>query len=304
MPVKMSKRVRRFLDDAHTLAALPVAKKYRPLVVDEYSFDAQLLTMSRLYRASRQFYRDLGGRFAARISCEARSLDGGLFAEEIEFAPAETELLWFKDHHGQVHDLEAEVSGLLRFNEISLFHEQNHRVIWLLLPPAPDTQVDLKRYLNFAESLVVALDIALAEATGALAVPFQRMNLLYRRPGKNTWHRRPKAEYRRYLTAVAYATYCFLGLVENKDVIKAVDYALPNQKEINRDAVRCSLGLSERFALVTNPTWQNSFGEFALSRLEVIQAKSKEPKLVLPADPLDFEAEFSLAQRVFKHYGL
>ena len=303
--VKRSKRVKTFLEDTRTLATLPVDRRHIALALEEYCFDAQLLTLSRLYRTSRKSYRDLGGRFASRISSGARSLDQGLFDDSIDYSPAESEVLWLKDNIDSLAEPDAEVDALLRFNDSSLFHEQNHRILWRLLPPAPREEQSVKRYLNFAESLVVALDIALAEEVGrSLSLPLQRVGLLYRQPGKNRWQAKSKAEYRQYLLAIVFATYCFLTLIENDDVVKAVNYVLPNQKQINKDAVACSLGLSEKFALVTSPNWQRKYWQHAGLKLSELQRESTEKPLVLPDDLLDLDAELFLARRVLKHYGL
>ena len=59
----------------------------------------------------------------------------------------------------------------LRTYSTSLFHEQNHRILWKLLPPAPVEKNALRRYLNFAESLVITLDMALGDELGAKLAP-------------------------------------------------------------------------------------------------------------------------------------
>jgi hypothetical protein len=288
------------------LSALPVSKKHAKLVLNEYPFDAQLLHASRLYRESRKLYLSLGGTYAAKVCSTMRSLSAqDLFKDEIEFTPASSELMWFKDHHHEVADPEAEVKALSRFNEISVYHEQNHRVLWRLLPPAPKEERDLCRYLNFAESLVVSLDLALGDELGRKASPiFERTKAIYRPGGEHSWHRKPRAEYRRYLLALICTTYYALEILHNDDILKAVDYVLPGQKKMNREAVRRGLELSELFTRVTNPEWQARYWKSAGMKLKEMHKGAKEEPLYLPEDPLDLEAEFFYAHRVFDFYGL
>ncbi len=302
--MKRASTARRFVADLEILSRLPRSACHSALVVEEYPFDHELLTLSRLYRTSRKAYLALGGAYVPRLACAARSLAGDLFENEIYYPPAHSEVMWFKDHHRELAEgeAEAEAAALLRFNEISVFHEQNHRVVWTLLPPAPTRERELRRYLNFAESLVVTLDAALADEAGTLSGAFQRMSLLYRRAADNRWHARSRAKYRSYLLAVFCATYCVLELVENADVAKAVDYLLPGQPKINRDATRFSLELSERFALVTSQQWQRRNWRTARTKLK--RLRDDAPALRLAADPLDLGPELGVVGHVLEHYNL
>ncbi len=201
--------LKQFLKDVKALAALPTSKKHQRFHLTEYPFDLQLLTASPLYRESRKQYLSLGGKFAGRVSSTMRSLSAqDLFKDEIDFTPSAAEIIWFQKHFKDVSDPEAEFVALSRFNEISLFHEQNHRIIWRLLPPPPTESADLRRYLNFAESLVVTLDLALGDEIGAKLSPvFERLKVIYRRGGQHRWQKKSKQDYRRYLEALLCATY-------------------------------------------------------------------------------------------------
>lgn len=298
--------VQYFLEDVRALASLPTSKKHAKLLLADYPFDGQLLNASRLYRESRKFYLSLGGQFSARVCSTMRSLSAqDLFKDEIEFTPSAAELMWFKDFSHEVADPEKEIEALTRFNEISLFHEQNHRVIWRLLPPAPMEERDLGRYLNFAESLVVTIDLALGDELGAKASPvFERMKVIYRSGGQDSWHKKSKAEYRKYLLALMCSTYYLLEMTNPEDVIKAVDYVLPGQKKMNKDAVHRGLDLNELFTRVTNPLWQERYWKVAAGKLKKMHVDSEEEALYLPEDPLDLEADFFFAHRVFDFYGL
>lgn len=311
MPKKIPQRryspeVTDFLNDVQTLIQAPVSKKHQNILLSEYPFDLQLLSSSRLYRESRKLYLSLGGIFSPRVCSTMRSLSAqDLFKDEISFTPSFSELTWFSNHVHEVSDPEAEVVALSRFNEISLYHEQNHRVLWRLLPPAPKEERDLCRYLNFAESLVVMLDLALGDELGPKLSPvFERMKVIYRSGGKKPTWARSKKEYRQYLLALMCTTYYALEVVHDDDILKAVDYVLPGQKKMNREAVQRGLELSELFTRVTNPLWQERYWQEAQKKLAKMHSGSDEEPLYLPEDPLDLEEEFVLASRVFEYFGL
>lgn len=298
--------VKKFLNDVGFLCDIPVTRKYQKLLLEEYPFDNQLLCSSRLYRQSRKLYLSLGGIFLPRVCSTMRSLSAqDLFKDEIQFTPSASELLWFKDHLHDVVDPELEIEALVRFNGISLYHEQNHRVVWRLLPPPPEEERDLSRYLNFAESLVVTLDLALGDELGKKTSPvFERMKVIYRSGGHDNWSKKSKMEYRRYLLALLCATYYTLEMINSEDVLKAVDYVLPGQKKMNKDAVHRGLDLSELFTRITNPQWQARYWKLALVNLQKMHKDSQETPLYLPEDPLDLEDEFFFAHRLFDYYGL
>ncbi|MBC7742873.1 MAG: hypothetical protein H7061_11800 [Bdellovibrionaceae bacterium] len=303
---KAEKSVRDFIKDIQFLSSLPVARKYAALVVNEYPFDAQLLSASRLYRQSRTHYFAIDGKFIPRVSSIMRSLSAqDLFKNEIDFTPAQSEILWFKDHAGEVADQSAQVKALKQFNENSLFHEQNHRIIWQLLPPAPKDRLAFRRYLNFAESLVVTLDLALGDELGAKnSLYFERLNLVFRSARSDRQPKLTKREYRQYLLALTCATYCALELIHHADVLKAVNYVLPGQKIVNQHAVRRGLELSELFTLNTNPQWQNLFWQSSQKKLAKLHDQRHEQALIVAADPLDLNFEFALARSIFYYFGL
>ena len=295
-----------FLKDVEVLSLLPVSQKYRKLLLEEYPFDNQLLNISRLYRVSRKFYLALGGTFARKICSTMRGLSAqDLFKNEIDFTPALSEMMWLKNHHQEVSDPESEIKALMRFNDTSLFHEQNHRVIWQLLPPASSEKNELRRYLNFAESLVVTLDIALGDEVGnKLSAVFERLNLLYRPAGKNNLISSTKENYRKYLLAILCSTYYTLEQIERRDILKAVDYVFPQQKKLNKEAVLRSIELNEHFTKITNPLWQQRYWQSAALKLKKIHYKSKEEILFISEDPLELQEEFFYARRIFSFYGL
>ena len=295
-----------FLKDVELLFSLPISKKYKKLVLQEYPFDNQLLNLSRLYRQSRVHYISLGGTFSPKVCSTMRALSAqDLFKDEIDFTPSLSELFWFKNCHSEISDPDAEIESLTRFNEISLFHEQNHRIIWRLLPPPPKEERDLNRYLNFAESLVVTLDLALGDELGRKLSPvFERMKVIYRSGGKMSPALLSKEQYRKYLLSLFCTTYYALETIHYDDILKAVNYVMPGQKNLNRHAVQRGLEISELFTRVTNPLWQERYWKIARKKLAKIHSQSNEECLYLPEDPLHLPEEFSYVRRVFEEYGL
>ena len=295
-----------FIKDLDSLSRLPKSAQWRGMVLEEYPFDHQLLSLSRVYRHSRKSYVGLGGVYSRKVSSTMRSLSAhDLFKDEIEYSPCLTEMMWFKDHADEVSDPDNEVDALTRFSDISLFHEQNHRIVWRLLPPAPSEAGSLSRYLNFAESLVATLDIVLADELGRKLSPtFERLKVIYRCGGQTPWSGNGTKAYRSYLMAFLYATYLTLELVHDDDILKATDYVFPKQSKMNRDAVQRALELSELFTRVTNTEWQKRNLESSGKKLAKLHRGSKVEALRLPRDPLDLDAEFEVAARVLGYFGV
>ncbi len=304
----MNPDVKHFLQDVKTLSQLSTSQKYQKFAIPEYPFDNQLLTASSLYRQSRKSYLALGGQFTPKVCSMMRGLSSqDLFKNQIDYTPSMSEMMWFQKHPKDVTEPVEQMQALARFNEISVYHEQNHRVIWQLLPPAPTKSPtewrDLSRYLNFAESLVVTLDLALGDELGPKFSPvFQRLNLIYRHGGQNKWIFESKQNDRKYLLALLATTYYALEWMHTDDILKAVNYVLPNQIKINRAAVVRGLELSELFTRVTNPEWQQRNLETSSKKLKKLHQGSNRNVLYLPEDPLDLEEEFVLAREIFDHY--
>lgn len=306
MPNPSQSKISYSLNDLTYLFSLDKDKKYNRIELFEYPFDGQLLKRSAIYRQSRQHYLSLGGRFLPRLCSTMRGLSTqDLFKDEIDYTPSFSEWAWFKEQGYKMSDAWEELEALTRFNEISVFHEQNHRILWRLLPPAPTEKRDMERYLNFAESIVVTLDLILGDQLGKkTSTIFERMKLIYRPGGYDQWHLKPKATYRRYLLAVLCTTYYLLETIHTDDILKAVNYVLPGQSQINKVAVRRGLQLSELFARVTNPQWMDLNWKAAQKKLAALQKNSDESPLYLPEDPLDIDVELAIAEKIFDYCGV
>jgi hypothetical protein len=304
MTKQISKNVKQYLDDVAAISSLKKSRLYKELHVPELLFDLQMLSNSKLYRASRSHYLALGGKFKSRICSTLRSLSSDdIFKFEIEYAPAESEVLWFSKNPQFGIDAEEEMKALQRFTDVSVFHEQNHRVIWHLLPAAPADRMGFRRFLNFAESLVVTLDAALGDEVGGETSEMMfRLNLLYRPAGEAV----PANAllYRRYLVALFFATYMLLEWVDKRDIPKAVNFVFPDQTPINRQAVKRALELSGSFTEVTNPQWQSLYWRKALRNLQNFNKGKGKTRLRLPADPLDLGVEFALVHEILDYFDL
>lgn len=302
----LDSEIRGLQKSLNTLLAVPASKKYSRQSLAEYPFDAQLLSLSRLYRLSRQSYLDLGGSFSPRVCSTMRSLSAqDLFADQIDYSPIFSEIIWFKDHAHEVVDPAGMMKAFSCYNEISLYHEQNHRILWRLLPPAPKEAADFCRYLDFAESLVVTLDLALGDEIGKeLSSVFEKVKAIYRPGGEHKWSKQSKEEYRQYLRGLLYTTYLVLQLIEPADIPQAVDYVVAAPKKMNKDAVCRGQELSELFTLNTNQQWKRLYWKKAQQSLAKIQKNSNEDVFYISENPLDFEEEFIIANRVFDFFGI
>lgn len=305
MNLKTKKDTKQFLSDVRYLSKLP-ASRFRKLQLNQFPFDAEMLNGSSLYRHSRHHYNLIGGKFNPRSSSMMRSLSSqDLFKNEIDYTPSMDEIIWFKDHSAEVADPSAHVQSLKYFNENSLYHEQNHRILWALLPPAPKDRNQLRRYLNFAESIVVTLDLALGDQLGLkTSLALERLGVLYRPSGTDGWNKKSKIIYKNYLLSLFATTYLALELVDNRDILKAVNYILPGQDLINKDAVHRGLELSQLFTLNTNPQWQDKYWKVAQKKLAGLQKHRNEQPFKIAEDPLDLGFEFAVVRSILGFFSL
>ena len=125
-------------------------------------FDLQLLGLSSLYTKSRELCLKSHCRFTPSFVSSARTLSSAsLLDQQIHYSPIEDELIWAATDPLQ-KKLETHLLTLRTYST-SIFHEQNHRILWPILPPPPPGSEKLRKYLNFVESLVVTADMALGD---------------------------------------------------------------------------------------------------------------------------------------------
>jgi hypothetical protein len=285
------------------------------LHVVEQAFDAHLLSFSPLYGKARRLFLEAGGRFRPAMVSSPRSLGSPTLLDmTVEYSPLEREYLWAAvdplERRNQAH-----LFGV-RFYVTSLFHEQNHRTLWTMLPPAPALKTDsqngprlLKRYLNMAESLIIGLDMALGDELGpTLANLFYLTGATYD-PGSTVRQEigssRKSAsqqgrEYKNYLQAACYATYLNLELYDEEQIKRAITALFPSLGKMALRAARRGASLDEAFVFKTNPSWQRKH----LAQVSQVLSKKGNPGLRLPNDPLDNREYYLFAEKWFSVFGL
>ena len=276
-------------------------------------FDFHLLTLSANYRKSRRLYRGLGGLYTPALLSSGRTLSSAaLLTSQIEYSPIEQELIWTatdpleKKHPARLLELRTYCT--------SVFHEQNHRILWGLLPPPPEKTSDLRMYLNFAESLVVAADMALGDELGNYPSQLFYLAGVVYHPGTPTRQELGSARnYRNYLHAAVYATYLNLELFETHEIKKAVHHLYPNLGKYADYVLERSLKLDRKFVEKTNPFWQHRHSKkiktMGYGRSDVTQNKqpsgqSQVASLQLPHDPLDNRLIYLWAEKWMDTLGI
>lgn len=272
-----------------------------PLALSEQPFDRSLLNASALFYRSRKLYREHGGEFLATLVSSARTLSSPILLDPlIEYSPIASELIWTAQDPIQSKDPSRLLS--LRLFCTSLFHEQNHRLLWKFLPLAPRDKSGLRRYLNFVESLVITLDMALGDQLGpSLASLFYLVGVTYD-PGTTVKQELPKQRgYRNYLQAALHATYLNLEQYEPKDIHKIIIHLFPFSRSFAERAALRSSHLDLAFIERTNPSWQIKHRK---SILEKCCGHAGQPTLQIPADPLDNREQYLVAEKWFDFFGL
>jgi hypothetical protein len=276
------------------------------LALAEQPFDRHLLVLSPLFRKSRELFLAQGGEFHPALLSSPRTLSSPtLLDNKIEYSPIETELFWTATHPGERKDKARLLS--LRSYVSSLFHEQNHRILWQMLPPSPRSAQGVRRYLNFAESLVITLDMALGDELGrGIAGYFYLTGATYD-PGTTVREElKPfnRRYYRNYLQAALHATYLNLEFFEPREIPKAVSALFPGligpkgKDNWAERAAKRSGNLDRAFVWKTNPSWQKKHWEKVMKRL------SGPSPLELPDNPMDNRAQYLFAEKCFEAFGL
>ncbi len=268
----------------------------------EQPFDLHLLNCSSLYRRSRQIYLKQGGTFVPTLVSSPRTLSSAILLEQqIEYSPLERELIWSATNPIQSKNLDHLL--LLRTYCSSLFHEQNHRILWKFLPSCPpegDLE-SLRRFLNFAESLVITLDMALADGLGLeLGLLFYLTGVIYD-PGSTIWlELSKKRDYRNYLQAAMYSTYLHLEFYSEDQILKIISALFPCLSRFAQRAAIRSMRLDPLFVQNTNLSWQKR------NRNEIVRKlfRPGQPALVLPPDPMTYHQHYLIAEKWFERMGL
>jgi hypothetical protein len=272
--------------------------KRHPLSLAGQPLDSWLLSRSRLYVRSRRLFLERGGILLPALQSTPRSLSSAaLLWNRIEYTPSEAELFWAALDPEERKNPE-HLQRLRTFTS-SLFHEQNHRLLWGLLPPAPREETGLRRYLNLAESLVIAADMALGDELGPKEAETPYLAGAIYDPGtrikKEASGRRI---YRNYLQAATHATYLMLEGYEPDDLPVALQALFPNLGGLATRVARRAGELDTLFIGSTNQRWQKKH------RKTVIQALSGPQPLELPSHPMDNRQAYLIGENWFHLLGL
>ncbi len=284
-------------------AVMRLAKK-RPrrapkLHIAEQPFDGLLLSISPLYQKSRQLYLNSKGTYRSLLVSSPRTLSSPTLLEPlIQYSPIETEMVW-----AATDPIERKNSHhllTLRTYVGSLFHEQNHRTLWTMLPPPPKDAVGIRRYLNFAESLVISADMALGDELGPKMARELYMTGTIYDPGTDIRKLRlNRREYRNYLQAATHATYLNLEHYDPEQIGKGIAVLFPSIGKLSERASQRSGNLDRAFVWNTNPAWQRKHRDKVARALS-----SPQEKLILPDDPMDNRLQYLLAEKWFEALGL
>lgn len=244
-------------------------------------FDRLLLKLSPLYRRSRELFLKQGGRLEPALLSSPRSLSGAILLENhIQYSPIADELFWLTQNKLESPQRIFE----LRTLTTSLFHEQNHRILWNFLPGTPLHPSSIRKYLNFIESLVIATDMALSDSLASqVSHSLYSVGCIYD-PGTPIRKSLPKKkDYQRYLLSALHATYLYLELYPTRD-IERITTAIFGNKNWVKKACQRALQLDRQFTLKTNPIWQSR------NSLEIKQflEKRTDRSLELPDDPFQY----------------
>ena len=276
--------------------------KKHALALQGQPFDSHLLRQSPLYLKSRRLFLKQGGKFEAAVLTSPRTLSSSaLLRGKIQYSPLEDELVWVATDPIEKKSPARREKHLLELitYSTSLFHEQNHRIIWKLLPPPPSAAASLRRYLNLAESLVITLDMALGDELGPKSARGFYLSGVTYDPGTTVKQEIKDARaYRNYLQATMHATYLHLELYNRDNIRVGIEKMFPNLGAFANRASHRSGNLDELFINLTNPDWQVRNRRAVLKDLG---QKGKKP-LILSEDPSENWTQYLIAEKVFDLY--
>ena len=266
------------------------------LAVNNQPFDSALLHLSPLYKKSRQLFLKQGGTFKPTYISESRSLSSDSLLENfIEFNPIEDELLWEASNKNK--DSDQQIWKKKQFI-VNLFHEQNHRILWNLLPKTRHNQDQYFKLLNFAESLVIATDIALAhQLDKKICYFFYISRMTYQTGRGRNFLSLGRKTYRQYLNALTYSIYLFMMYCKQSDAIKVIEDLYPEfSHEQCEEIVLRAYMLNKGFRNSTNTYWQKQHG----NKFKKILQNKKRKLVDFTNDPLNYSDIYNISNDWFK----
>ena len=225
-----------------------------------------------------------------------------LLENRIQYSPTQDEILWTIQNKNlkplqQYQSLQTLVSY-----SVSLFHEQNHRILWsLLLPPKKLSKSHIQRTLNLAESIVIALDMALGDELGPLQSSLGYLSGTLYDPG-STVKFKSKREKLNYYHLAMRSTYLLLEGYDKSELTKVLPKLAPElSTELSTHAVERALKLDDLFVINTNRMWQDR--NYKIIR-DFFTKKSKKSKnhMDIQPDPDHWVSPYLLFEKVLSVY--
>ena len=267
--------------------------------------DRHLLWISPLYRRSRKLFLQTNGNFVPSYMSLVRALTSPtLIDPDIHYTPYQDELVWVTSRASFLQAFHPRLLKAMKETVTPIYHEQNHRILWdILPPPGPDYRA-FKRYLHFAESIAVALDAACSNELGhPLGQIFNNCGVLANFGDATLFQTvTNRSTYRRYLIAHAYSNYLNMELYQPRQVIEFICRHFGDLGPLAKHAAEDAIGgLNVDFVRITCPSWENQHLRYAFERLRR-RAKTGALTLTMPVDIGDSTVFESMAQRLFVLY--
>ena len=228
--------------------------KQHPLEVNNQIFDRFMLYSYPLYLKSRQLALGFDCEFQhIHSDISFQLIENTLLTNRIQIVPLENECRWtafdpqFKNSLHILHVL---------YNISSVFHEQNHRVLWSLLPKCAPGGRALKNYLNFAESLTMTLDYALAHTIQPKMAWFLQLTGVSYRGAQFRKHSKDKKNYPTFLVSFCIGQLMYFDFCKKREVKKFLYEKFQVKNEIISDAVDMAFTIESEFNTETNRQWQ------------------------------------------------
>ena len=280
-------------------------KNAHALGLKEQPFDSLLLKLSPLYRLSRRTYFAQGGIFDATLLSSTRSLSSVTLLDQcIEYSPIERELIWAATDSIDSKDTKLPHLYASIVYTTAVLHEQSHRILWHFLPgPPPMKKNDGGgfRYLNFVESLVITLDLALGDELGGdLSNILYLAGLTYELGTDIRRKKIARRVYRNYLHACLYTTYLLLQFHEPTEIRDIVMRLYGLDGKLTKLAIDRAIQLNQIFVGVTNLDWQEKNQEVVVKRL----TRKNFTPLEVPRDPMDNNVIYFWAEKWFRKMGI
>lgn len=253
-------------------------EKTHSLALPGQPFDDLFLNKSKLYKKSRELFLKQKGSFEPRLVTSARSLSSAILLENrIQYSPTQDEIFWVVNDKNQSESEKLKELQTLVSYSVSLFHEQNHRILWNQIGAPTDISKDgLRRALNLSESIIIGLDMALGDELRPELSSLGYLSATLYDPGSYVKFKNKREQYN-YYHLVVRSTFLLLEYYNKKRILKSLPTLAPElPQELAEHAVERALRLDEQFVFFTNPTWQEKNQKRVHDYFKKLKQKSKK----------------------------